>query len=311
MADEAEIGESRGPVPAAPPTARTQRRAWLARRILDELILRGASSGDHVTEDALADALGVSRSPVRASFELLEGYGVLRHVRNRGFFLRDDVANFDGLIVSNGSSPEDALYAKILEDRLNDRLSGSVSQIELARRYDVPESRVGAVLARLREEGLVRRNPGRGWLFQPSLNTPETMAQSYAMRIAVEPAALRQPKLVIDRDALDLCRRRHDFLLSRAMNGPINQAQVFEVDSGFHEMLTGFSRNPYFLEAVRTQNRLRRMVEFVEYSDLARIEVWCLEHLKILEVVARGDIEEAAQLLTKHLVRASQSVGRR
>jgi len=95
------------------------------------------------------------------------------------------------------------------------------------------------------------------------------------------------------------------------MNGPLNHAQVFEVDSGFHEMLTGFSRNPYFLEAVRTQNRLRRMVEFVEYSDLARIEVWCLEHLKILDVVTTGDVEEAAELLTKHLVRASESVGRR
>ena len=293
---------------AGPPSAPTRRRTWLARRILDELILRDAAAGSHVTEVALAEALGVSRSPIRASLEILAEHGVLEHIRYRGFFLRDEIAVFDGLALSDGNTPEDQLYAAILEDRLNERLVGSVTQIELARRYGAPESRVGTVLARLREEGLVRRNPGRGWRFQPAINTPEALAQSYAMRLAVEPAALRQPNLALDQDALDLSRRRHDVLLARAGRGPMIQAQVFEVDSGFHEMLAGFSGNPYFLEAVQTQNRLRRIVEFVEYSDLARIELWCVEHLSILDALAGGEADRAAERLTAHLQRASESI---
>ena len=186
-----------------------------------------------------------------------------------------------------------------------------VTQVELSRRYGAPESRVGAVLARLREESLVRRNPGRGWTFQPAINTPEALAQSYALRLAVEPAGLRQAELLIDSAALDLSRRRHEQLLARAAQGPFIRAQVFEVDSSFHEMLSGFSGNPYFLEAVQTQNRVRRIVEFVEYSDFARIEVWCVEHMGILDALALDDADRAADLLTAHLTRASKSVGRR
>ena len=292
-----------------PPNARTQRRAWLARRILDELILRDAPAGSHVTENSFAEVLGVSRSPIRASLELLAEHGILAHIRNRGFFLRDKVAAFDGLDLSDENAPEEQLYSAILRDRLNERLVGGVTQIELARRYDAPESRVGAVLARMREEGLVRRNPGRGWRFQPAINTPEALAQSYALRLAVEPASLRQPDLAIDQSALDLSRRRHDLLLARAGRRPLIQAQVFEVDSGFHEMLVGLSGNPYFLEAVQTQNRLRRIFEFVEYSDLARIGLWCVEHLRILDALAAGDAELAARRLSAHLLRASESIG--
>ncbi|MDH3667819.1 MAG: GntR family transcriptional regulator [Paracoccaceae bacterium] len=311
MAVEQDLcGNAARPVRTDPPGARTQRRAWLARRILEELILRDAPAGTHVTEVAMAESLGVSRSPVRASLDLLAEHGVLSHIRNRGFFLRENIAAYDGLAVSGGTSPEDQLYADILEARLNEKLVGRVTQIELARRFEAPESRVGAVLTRMREEGLVRRNPGRGWHFQPAINTTEALAQSYALRLAVEPAALRQPGIQIDPNALDLSRRRHEALLARAGRGPMIQAQVFEVDSGFHEMLVRFSGNPYFLEAVQTQNRLRTIVEFVDYSDLARIKLWCVEHLRILDALAVGDAELAAKRVTAHLQRASKSIGR-
>lgn len=89
------------------------------------------------------------------------------------------------------------------------------------------------------------------------------------------------------------------------------QARVFEVDSGFHEMLAGFSGNPYFLEAVQKQNRLRRIVEFVEYSDFARIKVWCVEHICVLDALAAGRVDRAEELLTAHLTRASRIIGRR
>ncbi len=296
-----------GPATAGPPAPHRQRRAWLARRILDELILRDAAAGSHVTEVALAEALDVSRSPIRSALELLAEHGVLSQIRNRGFFLCNDIRTFDGLVLTDGRTPEDQLYSLMLKDRLDERILSSVTQIELARRYDAPESRVGSVLARLREEGLVRRNPGRGWTFQPAINTPEALAQSYALRLAVEPAGFRQAELLIDSAALDLSRRRHEQLLARAAQGPFIQAQVFEIDSSFHEMLSGFSGNPYFLEAVQTQNRLRRIVEFVEYSDFARIEVWCVEHMGILDALALDDADRAADLLTAHLTRASKS----
>lgn len=296
---------------ATPSGTRAQRRAWIAQRILGDLVGDDAPAGSHVTELALAGKLGVSRSPVRAALQLLAEHGVLVHAPNRGYFLAGDARGYDGIALSEQHTPEDALYLAILGDRLRERISGSVTQVELARRYDAPQRRVAAVLARLREEGLVRRNPGRGWTFEPAIDTPEAFAQSYAFRLALEPAALAQPGLEIDAAALGRARRRHETLLSRAGGKGLVQAQVFEVDAGFHELLVSFSGNPYFLEAIQTQNRLRRMVEFVEYSDRARIALWCREHLAIIDALEGGRADTAATLLTAHLQRASRAVVRR
>ncbi len=50
------------------------------------------------------------------------------------------------------------------------------------------------------------------------------------------------------------------------------------------------------------------MVEFVEYSDIGRIEIWCEEHLRILDALTAGDAELAAERLAAHLQRARNSV---
>ena len=44
--------------------------------------------GDKLNEAALADALGVSRGPVREAFRMLEEAGLVRQEKNRGVFVR-------------------------------------------------------------------------------------------------------------------------------------------------------------------------------------------------------------------------------
>lgn len=290
--------------PALPSGSREQRRAWLADRILDELARRELPAGAHLAETALADALGVSRSPIRAALKLLADRGVLRHRRNHGYFLVRDAGSLVGLAPSVSRAPEDALYRAILDDRLAERLSGSVTQVELIRRYGVSERRVVAVLSRLREEGLVRRNPGRGWSFEPAINNAESLRQSYAIRLILEPAALDLPGLAVDHAALERARQAHRALLA----GDLVLARVFEVDAGFHEMLASFSSNPYVLDVIQQQNRLRRMLEFLDYTDPRRIGVWAEEHLAIIDALARGHRRKAVRLLRTHLERARRSM---
>ncbi|MEQ8393593.1 GntR family transcriptional regulator [Thalassobaculum sp.] len=287
---------------------REQRRAWLAKRICEELVHLDLSAGDHVTEMTLADTLGVSRSPVRAALHLLAEHGVLEHRRNQGYFLTRDARTLDGLPLQTGSTPDNALYLSIIDDRLSERLPDRFMQIDLVRRYEVPESRVVSVLSRLREEGLVRRNPGRGWTFEPAINSKQALTQSYAFRLVVEPAALAQPTLSIDRAALARSRDKHLELLKSANRDDLVQALVFEVDASFHEMLAAFPENPFFLEAIRNQNRLRRMLEYLEYTDRQRIGLWCTEHLGIIDALERGHIRKARNLLRAHLERASTSI---
>lgn len=290
---------------------REQRRAWLAQQICEVMGRQNLVAGDHVTEMAMAETLGVSRSPVRAALGLLAEHGLLEHRRNQGYFLTLDARSLDGRSLDSGAAPDSTLYLGIIDDRLAGRLPDRFMQIDLVRRYGEPESRVVSVLNRLREEGLVRRNPGRGWTFEPAIDTQQSLMQSYAFRAAVEPAALAQPDLTIDRTALERSRERHLNLMQNANLENLAQAQVFEVDAGFHEMLAAMPDNPFFLEAIRNQNRLRRMVEYLDYTDRQRIGVWCIEHIAIIDALLRGHVRKAGTLLRAHLERASRSMTRK
>ncbi len=308
MAKELDKAVSHGVVPTARLTGtREQRRTWIARRILDDLARRDLSAGAHVTEVTLAERLGVSRSPIRAALALLADQGVLRRRRNHGFFLRQPARAVEGSVLEAHRSPEDTLYLAIIDDRLADRLSGRVTQVELVRRYGVPEGRIVSVLSRLSQEGLVRRNPGRGWTFEPAINDRQSIRQSYAFRLAVEPAALASPGLTVDAGMLERTALRHRELLATSNPEDLAPARVFEVDAGFHEMLVGFSGNAFFLEAIQGQNRLRRMLEYMEYTDRRRIAVWCEEHLAIIDALRRGHGRKAVRLLRAHLERAARN----
>ncbi len=287
---------------------REQRRAWLARRVCEQVVAMNLVAGDHVTEMALAESLGVSRTPIRAALQLLAEHGVIEHRRNHGYFLTTDARTLEGLALQRTSTPDNALYLAIIDDRLAQRLPERFMQVDLVRRYSVPESRVVSVLSRLREEGLVRRNPGRGWTFEPAINSRQALTQSYAFRLVVEPAALAQPNLTIDRAALARSRLRHFDALKSAKRDDVVRAEVFEVDASFHEMIAGISGNPFFLEAIRNQNRLRRMLEYLEYTDRQRISLWCNEHLAIIDALERAHIRKAQTLLRAHLERASKSI---
>lgn len=290
---------------------REQRRAWLARRICEEVVRLNLVAGDHVTEMALAESLGVSRSPVRAALQLLAQHGVIEHRRNLGYFLTTDARTLDGLALQRTATPDNALYLAIIDDRLAERLPDRFMQVDLVRRYSVPESRVASVLSRLREEGLVRRNPGRGWSFEPAINSSRALVQSYAFRLVVEPAALAQPALTIDAAGLQRSRLKHLDVLKSANRDDLVRAQVFEVDASFHEMLAAMPDNPYFLDAIRQQNRLRRLLEYVEYTDRQRITLWCNEHLSIIDALERSHVRKARTLLRAHLERASRSIDRK
>lgn len=56
---------------------------------LERLILRGVlKPGDHIKEQALADRLGVSRSPIREACRALERAGLVETIPHRGVFVR-------------------------------------------------------------------------------------------------------------------------------------------------------------------------------------------------------------------------------
>ncbi|MBS0532729.1 MAG: GntR family transcriptional regulator [Proteobacteria bacterium] len=283
---------------------RSQTRHSLANQILD--IVRNArlEAGHHLREQWLGDLLGVSRTPIRAALDLLAERGAVETRKNQGFFLVQSFDALQRLQVEVPSSAEQSLYKQLVRDRLAGKLPGSVTQSEIAKRYDVDRGVLMRALSRLAEDNLVARNKGHGWRFLPTLATDVALRNSYEFRLAIEPAGILLDSFRPNPAVIERCRLQHMVLLSNPDLGSVDSAQLFETDVAFHEALAEFSGNLFLLQAVQQQNRLRRLFEFWSYGNKRRVRDWCREHLAIIDALEAQDFTRAANAMREHLTNA-------
>ncbi|TAM76246.1 GntR family transcriptional regulator [bacterium] len=282
------------------------RRALLALRILKHLQGGRFAIGSHLTETALAEAFGVSRSPIRSALSLLAEKQVLRNEPHRGYFLARPPSELSDLELHVEPSDHEALFRRIARDRFNGRLSERFTEATLIRRYRKNRAQVTKVLDRLAQEGLAQRSHGRGWVFSPVLDSERAHADSYRFRLLLEPQALRLDTFEADREMLRRSRAEHEQLL-RVEDPESDRAPLFRIDSEFHELVASFSHNAFILQAIQQQNRLRRLAEYEGYSNRRRLRTWCHEHIAIIEAILVGDQELAADLMRQHLTNAQKN----
>ena len=277
----------------------------LAAAILAYAREAGLPVGAPLREQALAERFRVSRSPVRAALAILQGRGVVEHRPNRGCYLR-----WSGPALPPAPAAridDDADYERIAEDRLAGALPERISEAALMRRYGLSRSRLVMLLARMAEEGWAERLPGHGWRFRPLLDTVAAYEAGYLFRATIEPAALLLPGFRADPAELARLRAEQEMLLAGGI-GSLPLAELFRINAGFHETLVDFGGNPFFSDAIRRVNRLRRLVEYRTFADASRLVAQGREHLALLDLVARGDMARAAAALKRHLdgVRATK-----
>ncbi len=272
----------------------------LARRIVETIRLQGCARGHHLTEQGLADALGVSRSPVRRALALLADAGLLHYVPKQGYFLACDGENLEMTDPALPRTGEEALYMRIANDRFAGRLSGSVTVADLLRRYDASRSLVMKVLTAMAGEGLVERAGGQRWHFLPTLNDPDAYEESYRFRMLVEPAALLSPSFALDPAVLRHLRRSHQRLVDGAVYR-IAMGELFEIDARFHLALGEASGNRFLAQAIAHQTRLRRLSEYQFAEDRERLCESAREHLAILDAIEAGDMAGAASSMRDHI----------
>lgn len=264
-----------------------------------------AGIGDHLTEEALAQQLGVSRSPVRAALRLLQERGMVEKRTNAGVFVTEAAASLSAEFLGDDVLNEDTLYRAIIADRANNSLGDTLSENELMSRYGATKRPLNRVLLRMNREGLVERRKGRGWQFLPMLDSETAKDESYRIRLVLECASLREPTFRVDADELRRVREAHENFLVLAPEAQ-NPFAFFEMSAAFHEMLGLFSGNRFFHEVISKQSKLRRFEEFASYnSGVGRLGEAALEHLEIIRAIERGDLEWAEALLRRHLTVAS------
>ena len=280
----------------------------IARQLLDLICEARFDPGHHLREQYLADALGVSRTPVRAGLKELTRLGAVEARPNQGFYLLKSVDELQQLAIETPQSSDQTLYELLVRDHINGVLPESFTQTGISQRYEVDRGVLTRALVKLSEDGLIARNAGHGWRFQQTLNSDVALRNSYGFRLMIEPAALLSPHLRVDRSLLKRLRAQHLRLITLADITQVPAREIFETDASFHEMLAEASGNLFVLQAIQQQNRLRRLLEFGSYHNKRRVKEWCEEHVAILDALRDNKVTQAAELMRAHLQSAYDMV---
>ena len=286
----------------------SSRRAKLAQQILAHIRAHDLPKGHHLTEEGLASVFQVSRSPIRAALQLLGSRGVVEARPYHGFFLAKSGGRLGAIGIDVPPTKDEQLYERVIDAHVSGRVGAVVNQIDLMRQFGVGRNVVERTLARMADERLIERGAGQGWIFLPSLNTVEARQSSYQMRLALEPAGILLPQFRVDAAALARSRQAHLDYVARAGRRRSKRSWRYEIDSSFHDMIASFTGNAFWIEAIRRQNRLRRLLEYRGYVSADRVSEWCSEHLAIMDALAAGDRSHAAELMRRHLAQASVDV---
>jgi len=262
------------------------------------------SAGAHLTAQKIADRLRLSRSPVNDALGVLEQRGVVSRKANRGYFLEQD---HDALAEMHEDlappSVDDIVthsYFKLADELLRGALPMQCSEALLRARYGLTTAQTQALLGRIAQEGWAERRPGYGWEFSSMMITPDSLLQSYRLRLALEPAALLEPGFRIDPQVLARCRAAEKHLLDGGI-ATDTADQLHERGVRFHESLVEASGNPFFIDAIKRVNRVRRLLSYRSMQDRSRYQQHCDQHLAILDLLERERNAEAAVALASHL----------
>ncbi len=285
----------------------TALQSRVARDIVSLARRDNLKAGDHLVESTLARDIGTSRSPVNAALRYLVAVGVVAHDLNRGYFLSRDASDLGELADQFSAEPDDPLYLRIAEERLARALPDEVGEIDLMRRYAISRSALRKVLARIQKEGWIEKSVGHGWVFQPMIDSNAAYEENYLFRVLLEPAALQSERFRVDPEALARLRRQQEFIAAEGYER-MTAIELFEANSGFHEVLAGMSGNRFILQSLRRANQLRRLVEYRHAAsgrEARRVQI--VEHLAILDAIEAGNMAKAATLMRQHLEGARQA----
>lgn len=275
-------------------------------RVLALVREQGLEIGAHLRAQWLADQLKVSRTPVNQALAFLHDKGILERQTNRGYFLAKAVDTANPTVRKKlGLGAVDAAssaYFSMADDLLKGELPETVSEAQLRTRYELTPAQLQAVLHRVSQEGWAQKKPGYGWEFSAMLTTPDSLLQSYRLRLALEPAALMEPGYRLAPRVIEQCRAAEYHLLDGGIETDTPD-QLHERGVRFHECLVEASGNPFFIDTIRRVNRVRRLISYRSMQDRKRYTEHCHQHLRLLDLLEAGRNADAAEAMRGHLDR--------
>ena len=168
-----------------------------------------------------------------------------------------------------------------------------VSERALEERYGMSRTPIRAALAALTAEGLIVRDPRRGYMIAP-IDLQE-IHDLFEFREELEDTAIRLA-----------CRRAKPEDLA-ALRRTVERGRTdFKVEdwmaSGLdvHVELAALSGNPFLRDAVHSAVGRALRLRWLLASDEAQRETAYQEHSELLDLIAKGDEDEAARKVRLH-----------
>ncbi|WP_112313122.1 GntR family transcriptional regulator [Pseudogemmobacter bohemicus] len=285
----------------------------LARQVVAFALERGMKPGEHLPEEALSRSFGISRTPIRSALRLLEEKGIVVKRAEEGYFLA--LGPQEGLAEAQTriGDEEQTLPERILADRAARRIGDLQSVSALVRRYATSRHSVLNALKILSTDGFITQLPGRAWAFQPLLDTPRAIAESFAFRLMAEPQAILAPGFQLDAPRAGALRpQMRDF--AEAPESRLAAVSFRRLDHDFHMLIAESSGNRFLSGALIAHHRLRRLAQKDAPPPPFRMRQAMGEHLDILDSLERSQPELAADQMVLHLrrsgIRRPEAAGR-
>ena len=304
-----------------PMEERTASRYETIRNTLREAILGGqAIPGLVLVEGPLAELFGTSRVPVRQALNLLHDEGLIRRFDGRGFLIDPEGTCEAPLRVPLtrkllGLEPqEDLIDYRPLGERIYDHLAETVIRFMVFGHYRIDEQSaaqelnvsrnvVREALMRLRDKGLVEKEPYAQWLAGPL--TAQAVKQDYELRLLLEPDALRQGIEHVPHSELESMLKR--VITAQEAGRHVQRADIEQLEQDLHvTCIAGVSNTR--MAAVIRQCQIPMNVGRVLHEALhtSNDEAMLIEHRLIFEALLYGTVESACSCLRDHILKARE-----
>ncbi|MDS9466102.1 GntR family transcriptional regulator [Paracoccus sp. MBLB3053] len=275
----------------------------LAQEISQGLLPRGTA----LTQKALAERFGISRSPARQALDELVRRGLLLRGASGRYSLSGQTAD-PGL---SGRMPVPArltqrsswegIYPEIELAIVSRTPLGCwrVNEAVLARHYGVSRTVARDVMGRLQNRGIIRKDDSGRW-HAPAL-TAQHIDELYELRWLLEPVAMEKAVPNLPAGLLDAMS---DELLA-AMEGDAQRDSTLldHLEQRLHVELLGHCRNEALVRAISLPQALlvTHQMLYQLTLELFGTEPFLSEHLEVINRLRRGDIDGARAALVAHL----------
>ncbi len=175
---------------------------------------------------------------------------------------------------------------------------------ELCEEFGVSRSPIRETLQMLVENGLVTKEPYRGYTVrQPDM---EEIHQLYDVRLALETYVVEW--LATHGMPAERWTELYRVWQRALQDTPQVLADFAEKDEAFHEALAECTGNRVLLSFLRSANERLHFIRMTDITNVDRLRATCEQHLRILECIQKGDVQGAREAMKLNIEGGRQKV---